>query len=939
VDLQKAVHSHIPAMADEGSKKNAQPPLVDRILQCGKQAFDPEVSWEERKASVPVFSALLERFVKFLVRNYVLTVLSTSTLALMPVLNLLVQPDRVQPWLRTPLISALARLPLRPRGVQHTIEFILSVHPNSTATNSTPSTGRGSNISHEALNAASRLLSSPPVSMSPEKWFLGIAPQLFSLLEGEGEPEMDKAAAFVVGFGILGRKQFGAPGTPGWKAFVEPILASIDPSVSLVTSLKGRPSNDVETLGSRKVLVSALESRKALQRLSTLLTSHPHPSLTKRLLRPILLPLWSLSFWPDSTENTERYYRKPARNLLRTLLQLSSCAVDSRTAELPNPNLLMIILENLTFTGRSFKNGSCWTYRTAQDGGIQIEEAMRDGLHDGLEKNLDLTRVDIAVDAFLNLLQTLPDMKSDVSDLFINLCLKWLAHSSKDMINKVVISAEPNADENNPHHSFIEAKVMQKMMSTFPEKLVEDSTQVLDLVGQILLDFADRSGNGSEDSVAVALSLLNIVLTSTSFEVGAGNDARLESIQNSLRFISKLQDSEVSSTAQNILLLLKYRRTIEEPVASSVSPPTDRQLEDRKSYSLAMSYLTGTDSPPPVRAQGLELISGLIHNSSPTIDVPALLVLFSSLLQDSEEYIYLRVIKSFIQLSQKHPKAVMKDLIDRYVDPNEECELDQRLRLGEALLQTLESNSLAFSGEIARAVCEGLLFVASRRGHRPKTEHQQEKKNKLKRKQDEEAEKAWGGPVPQLDEALDVKAEVENEILSQIVTGWESKRGSEDVRIRASAISILGSGIETNVSGIDSKILSTAVDLGIHILTLEPAPEKGILRRAAILLIMSFLRALDLARADGRKLGFGFAGKSLQDLQRILAYVEASDNDGLVREHARDVIEGLRALEINSLLPAQKDQTEIQQLAGLSIHPKGEEGLNRRPRPKIEEVE
>ena len=57
----------MPDMADEGSDNKAQPPLVDRILQCGKQAFDPEIPWDTRKANVSVFSALLERFVKFLI--------------------------------------------------------------------------------------------------------------------------------------------------------------------------------------------------------------------------------------------------------------------------------------------------------------------------------------------------------------------------------------------------------------------------------------------------------------------------------------------------------------------------------------------------------------------------------------------------------------------------------------------------------------------------------------------------------------------------------------------------------------------------------------------------------------------------------------------------------------------------------------------------------
>ena len=126
-------------------------------------------------------------------------------------LNVLVQPGRTQPWLRVPLISALALLPHRPRGVQDTIEFVLSVHPSARL--SAPSgSDKRSGISHEALNAASRLLSSSPGGMTPDRWFSGIAPQLFSLLQGEGEPEMDKAAAFIIGFGILGRRQYGAPG-------------------------------------------------------------------------------------------------------------------------------------------------------------------------------------------------------------------------------------------------------------------------------------------------------------------------------------------------------------------------------------------------------------------------------------------------------------------------------------------------------------------------------------------------------------------------------------------------------------------------------------------------------------------------------------------------------------------------------------------------------
>ena len=130
----------------------------------------------------------------------------------MPALNLLVQPGRTESWLRAPLLSALTMLPLRKRGVQDTIEFILSVHPSTAGYNAAVKAGRGAPITQEALSASSKLLSTPPAGMSPDEWFSGIAPQLFSLLQGEGEPEMDRAAAFVIGFGILGRKAYGAPG-------------------------------------------------------------------------------------------------------------------------------------------------------------------------------------------------------------------------------------------------------------------------------------------------------------------------------------------------------------------------------------------------------------------------------------------------------------------------------------------------------------------------------------------------------------------------------------------------------------------------------------------------------------------------------------------------------------------------------------------------------
>ena len=134
----------------------------------------------------------------------------------MSLLNKLIQPNDSPEWLRGHFISILASLPLRPDGVRSALEFVFSVHPSSSlsAADAARPQKQGANITQEALSMATRLLATPPAAFTPEQWFPGIAPQLLALLDGQDGFELTKAASYVIGFGILGRKKFGAPGKP-----------------------------------------------------------------------------------------------------------------------------------------------------------------------------------------------------------------------------------------------------------------------------------------------------------------------------------------------------------------------------------------------------------------------------------------------------------------------------------------------------------------------------------------------------------------------------------------------------------------------------------------------------------------------------------------------------------------------------------------------------
>lgn len=111
-------------------------------------------------------------------------------------------------------MSILTLVPLKPDGVRATVEFVFSVHPSNTVTSFEKATPQkqGANITQESLNMASKLISRPPSTVTAEEWFSGVAPQLLALLDGKDGPELMKVAAYVVGFGILGRKESGSPG-------------------------------------------------------------------------------------------------------------------------------------------------------------------------------------------------------------------------------------------------------------------------------------------------------------------------------------------------------------------------------------------------------------------------------------------------------------------------------------------------------------------------------------------------------------------------------------------------------------------------------------------------------------------------------------------------------------------------------------------------------
>ncbi|KAI1769804.1 hypothetical protein F4818DRAFT_313873 [Hypoxylon cercidicola] len=895
--------------------------LISAVEKAATKAFQPSRDDASRSEGQRELGSLLSR---------------ANTMALMSALSKLTQPERVPGWLRVHLMDILTLLPQRPDGVRATLEFVFSVHPSGTVKSSEAGAPQkqGANITMEALKMATNLLSAPPATVPPQQWFPGIAPQLLTLLDGIEGPDLVKAAAYVIGFGVLGRKQFGAPGTPGWKEFAEPMLTKINPTLSKQGPARDSlaltaGSDDVVDLRKETVLVGADELYTSLKRLSSLLDSHPNPGLTKRLLAPLMSSLWMICTWPPTSKEFDERYRRPANTLLHIYLKLSGSADRFRA-------LLRKLLDN----GNAGAPNIRWVYDQVGDSNLQVKYLRRSAT--AADQELDLSLLEHKLDAFIQLLQSV-GTDSDISTLFLNLLENSLQLT--EPAHEIKITSE-NKQQTGFAVQLIEAKVLQKMMEKLSNQLVSSWKQMFELVGQIL--GRSQMSTVNDDAIPVALSLLNLIVTAPGFQRSNAPTDTLASIESSLERISKAQDTDASQTARNLSLLLKYRDAMDDPSERTVAP-TDRQVEDRKTYNLAISYITQADSPPPVRTEGLNLLSGLIRASSPIVDIQTTLVLLSSLLNEDEDYINLTVVRVFTQLANKHPRSTTKEILEHYVDAHERETTDARLRFGEALLQVIQRLGETFSGETAKQVGEALLSIAGRRGHRPKTQARQERAELLEKRKNKAAKDVWQGELPDLSELDEDQTEEEkarNEIIAQIVSGWESKRGAEDSRMRASALSLFSVGIEINVAGLGAAIVEAAVDLCLNVLTLESSPEMGILRRAAIILVLHFVRALADAREHGKRLGFGLPDSSREDITRVLEYVAHTDNDGLVREHANDVVESLQNWQLSTLMPPEtldgSGSTTLTKLAGLDI------GIHSKPslpplqpgvRPRIEEIE
>ncbi|KAI4179677.1 MAG: hypothetical protein LQ348_005356 [Seirophora lacunosa] len=872
---------------------------VDLIAAVGELAFSPAWDNDTRRQSAPSFKEIIE---------------SQSALELFPQLTSLLHPS-CPDWFRSALSFYLSVLPLRPDGVRQIINFIAgSASDESGTPGTTLNQSTGPSVSLEALVRASKLLTSVPSTMTPDAYISALAPQLLDLLD-DSALDNKRIASYIIGTGFLSKRKLGSPGTAGWRCFAQPIFDAIDPW------LAGRS-------------VSETTLKLAIDRLSTLAGFHSNPGLTKRLVGPNLLPLWGLQCY--ALEHRRTNLANQVHAILSTYMKIS--ATETQFLDLS---------DSLLWNGTALLS-----FASGATGGIEIRK------HDAEEANqVDsvLETVDGRVVQYLSLLREAVLTDDQLSKIFAHTSKAWLLGRPSQRRLEAL-----GDDTKDPLLSLVHAKLTYKLLETYKSQITSSLEGIFQLVDPILSAFVaehrqaerekrrsdlsliglgkiirngDEAEDGSQDAdgtISSALALLSTVMINSDVTIGNTDSKILDRVQESLNYIAKTQfsDSSLGMTASNVLLLLQSQQGT--PIVSKTNEDTkdfDSLADDRNSHRKALGFLS--NELAPVRAQGLSTLTDLVSKSSPVLNIPSTGILLVSLLQDEDEYIYLSAIKTLGLLASNHPKTIVTMLVEKYVDAHEDSALDVRIKIGETLNKTIEHLGQLFVETIAQTVGESMIAVASRRGERPKALQKRDRAKRKAAKARKEAEDAWNGEIPgegDGEEDMDEEGAM-NAHVAKIVDGWADTGREEDIRIRTSALSILGTAIETNVAGVGASVTSTAVDCALAVLKLEKGEERAILRRAAVMVIMSVVRAIDAAEDRGQRLGFGFAGENLAEVVTVLRYVEVTDGDEVVVGHVRAVVESLEAWRQKSLLLGSVRSREA--------HPPYEVGFSLRGEPAI----
>ncbi|KAF8421108.1 hypothetical protein BGX38DRAFT_1240506 [Terfezia claveryi] len=800
-------------------------------------------------------------------------------------------------WFLAPVSAKLSTIPIhRPNAVRHILQLFLSAPTPvgfGTQFSGTP------DIPLDALAKAARIIGS-----------------VQKLVHGGVDEGLKRTAAYVIAE-LLAKKGIEKVID---KEVIVPILKALDPeygqdkdtkedlytkSIPTIPSNKGRTSS--KALPTRYVsLNNGINSPNRSLHTCLPPTSTSYPTNSTEIAETSLSFLMGFNVCLKEKKQGRTVERAPRTLLINCIKTMGANVTVHPTSMGEKKKPLEQILYNLGYTG-----GEGWEFGNGEYGGIEIRERKPSS------KKLGMEAVDGRVVEFMRLLQDIQvgEDGSAITALFLHILSDWLGVGGS------------NNEGEDPVRVLARLKILQQILTNYTDKLGKKPTETLQVIINIINEYVSSRKALQEHRMKQLQAISSPSMKGLGEIIDPETSAKADIRPNGVNDMPKrkyigqgdededdrmdeaaaLASSEDSDSMERITITLSL-------LSSMIANPETQLTEqdERLLHTLTPSLHFLSSAPaylvdPSISSLSINISSflSLFTPNTVTASTTGETPQFSLLEQQKTTYklhyidsfVYLNVVKCLQSLSEKHPSTVVRLLVESYMDDSGVLTLDERLRVGEALLGAVEKEGRMFVGEIAHTVARGMIEIISRRRQREdKSEKDKGDEVKESLKAMKPPKNPYFGKVEDVDEEEEALDEVGNPLPSHaklklkhqlhIIRNWLPPPGThlEDVRIRASALSILSAAVETNSLGIGAGTCEMAMDISLAILQLETTPEKGILRRAAMVCLAGHLKNYDQP-------GVGWVRSRLNQVKRVVEYVRGVDSDGLVREQARQVTE------------------------------------------------
>ncbi|CAO0797760.1 unnamed protein product [Mucor circinelloides] len=593
-------------------------------------------------------------------------------------------------WLRTICGRFLSRILLKPNGVAIVLEFTI---------------GHVDQLQLAQLESIAKLILSVPQQMaSIESYYAIITPQLLDLLEKEPLTSPTcQAVTFIIGR-IIGKHADLAKIYIVDK-IVGPLLAAWN-------------TTEYDTTGSNTDMDRVSLPEDALTLLlhtlhRVMIGGEPSPDVIQTFLSSSIAPLYHLY---EFTVQSKSGLRETVLDLLSTYFRITTTSDAIR-------ELKRILLDKVDLSGARVAY-----FAPGPTGGVVLRLRSSPKLLAGNELPIHAgilveflqmsDNADLCGDFFVFLLNEYSSLQTRKQDpkvilLTLHLIMGMLDTLGPTILGKPtqIISFANNIVQDHVDRLFKTNKQQEK-----PKSSTVDFTNIVSQ--QELEDIEDAthdeqfSVEDDFESLLLAINLIRAVLHEND-ELDDQTIQLLKATVDLMKQLEKYPFELVQESVNEVLLAITSYLSAQKMSGMKQASGTSLEASKEK-YRDAMKSLQ--DDLLPIRAHGMGMLKEMALAKDPLVSsgegLDQLLDIFVRLVQDEDSYIYLNAVKGLSAMTDAYGNQIIKKLGDIYSDDKQK--LDNRLRIGEALLQTIQRCGDAL-GKYVNTLVKPLETVLARR--------------------------------------------------------------------------------------------------------------------------------------------------------------------------------------------------------------------------------